>query len=57
MKPLEIKPILERKDVKELCAQYVVMLRKNYRIPIKSSAKFMGEFSFYLLSLIGDEKK
>ena len=57
MDDLQIKPILERKDVKELCAQYVVMLRKNYRIPIKSSAKFMGEFSYYLLKLIGDEKK
>jgi len=57
MEDLQIKPILERKEVKELCAQYVVMLRKNYRIPIKSSAKFMGEFSYYLLKLIGDEKK
>ena len=52
MEDLQIKPILERKDVKELCAQYVVMLRKNYRIPIKSSAKFLGEFSYYLLKLL-----
>ena len=52
MEDLQIKPILERKEVKELCAQYVVMLRKNYRIPIKSSAKFMGEFSYYLLKML-----
>ena len=52
MDDLQIKPILDRKDVKELCAQYVVMLRKNYRIPIKASAKFLGEFSYYLLKLV-----